>query len=100
MEDVSQRLQLGDQFLVVVDLPVEDDNNRAILVEKRLLSCGYVDDRQPAVPQRDAGFEVQPLPIGSAVGLGVVHLLKDPAVEFAPTAGIEESCYAAHVSSS
>jgi hypothetical protein len=60
MENVTQRLQFGDQLLIVVDFAVEHHANALILVVERLLAGGQVDDREPAMAQADTRFEVQP----------------------------------------
>ena len=45
------RLELLPQLAEVVDLPVEDEPQRAVLVRQRLVSrLAEVDDRQTAVP--------------------------------------------------
>ena len=50
------RLELGPQRGVVVDLAVEDDPDRPVLVGHRLVAGGReVDDRQAAMAERDAG---------------------------------------------
>ena len=41
-------------LVMVVDLAVEHDDDRAILVEDRLLASGDVDDAQAAHAERDA----------------------------------------------
>ena len=74
-------LQLGDQFLVVVDLAVEDDDDRAVFVEQRLLAGGEVDDGQPAVAEAHAGLEVQAAFVRPAVRLRLVHALQHGAVD-------------------
>ncbi len=48
-EHVAQRRQFRDQLAVVVDLAVENDDDRAVFVEQRLLACGQVDDRESLV---------------------------------------------------
>ena len=96
VEDVAQRLQLGDQLLVVVDLAVEDDDHRAVFVEQRLLAGGDVDDRQPPVAEAHAGLEVQAAFVRAAVGLRVVHALQHRAVHLARAAGVEDAGDAAH----
>jgi hypothetical protein len=64
VEDMAQRLQLGDQFLVVVDLAVEDHHHRAVFVEQRLLAGGDVDDGQAPVAEAQAGLDVQAAFVG------------------------------------
>ena len=48
---VTLRLQLGDQGVEVVDLTVEGDPDRPVLVRERLLAGGEVDDREPPVAE-------------------------------------------------
>jgi hypothetical protein len=69
VEDVAQRLQFGDQFLVVVDLAVEDHDHRAVFVEQRLLAGGDVDDGQAPVAEAQAGLDVQAAFVRAAVRL-------------------------------
>ena len=46
-EPVALRLELGAQRAKVVDLPVEDDLDGAVLALLRLMPAGNVDDREP-----------------------------------------------------
>ena len=59
---------VGAERLVVVDLAVEDDLDRAVLVADRLVAAGQVDDRQPAVDQADARLLPEAFGVGAAVG--------------------------------
>jgi hypothetical protein len=54
-EHVAQRLQLGHELEIVVDLAVVDDDDRVVLVVERLLAGRQVDDRQPPVTQSHPG---------------------------------------------
>ena len=47
------RLQLGADVGEVVDLAVEDDLDRPVLVAERLIAGREVDDAQPAVAEAD-----------------------------------------------
>jgi hypothetical protein len=95
-EAVAGGLQLGDQFLVVVDLAVEDHHHRAIFVEQRLLARGHVDDGQAAVAEPDARFDVKAAFIGTAVQLRIVHALQHGTVDRSSAAGVEETGDATH----
>jgi len=97
VEDVAQGFELGYQFLEVVDLAVEDDRHRTVLVEQRLLAGGEVDDRQPPMRERDAGLEVVAPFVRAAMVLHVVHALHEGTIEVALAAGVEEAGDAAHV---
>ena len=96
VEDVAQGLELGDEFLEVVDLAVEHHRHRAILVEQRLLAGGEVDDGKPPVRERDAGLEVIAALVRAAMMLHVVHALHQRAVEVAFATGVEKAGDAAH----
>ncbi len=48
-EPMAARFELGAQLGEVVDLAVEDDPDRAVLVGHRLIAGGEIDDAQPAV---------------------------------------------------
>src|SRR5437667_10902741 len=51
-EAVPTTLQCGSQLDVVVDLPVENDPNLAILVPHRLLAARDIKDSEPAVTEK------------------------------------------------
>ena len=60
-ELVSLRDERRAQFLEIVDLAVEDDPDRAVLVRERLMSLGQVNDAQPAMAESDAARPLSPL---------------------------------------
>jgi hypothetical protein len=67
-------LELLAQLTEVVDLAVEDEPERAVLVRHRLpRGFAQVDDREAAVAEGDRGFDVEPLGIGPAVGHRARH---------------------------
>ena len=66
-ECVAGTLELPAQLLVVVDLAVEDDADRAIFVEHRLLPAGQIDDAEAAHAERHAIRDVDALFIGPAM---------------------------------
>ena len=95
LEAVAQRLQLGAQLAVVVDLAVAHQPERAVGVAQRLVATGQVDDRQ--APHGDAAFTVDmhALVVRAAVARDVAHCRQQPrrhrlAVE------ADESVNAAH----
>jgi hypothetical protein len=96
VEDVSERLQFGDQRLVVIDLAVVDDDDRAVLVVKRLLSRGDVDDGEAPMTETDAGLDVHALAVGSPVRLRVVHALQQRTIDVPPNSSVEKAGDAAH----
>ena len=54
-EAVPARLELGADVGEVVDLAVEDDPDRAVLVGERLIAGREIDDAQAAMPEADPG---------------------------------------------
>ena len=68
------RQQFGAQVLVVVDFAVVNDDKVAVLVVHRLAAAFKVDDRKPAVAQRDLIVNKIALAVGAAVGNQVGHL--------------------------
>ena len=97
VEHVPQRLQLGDQLLVVVDFTVEDHHHGTVFIEQRLLAGGNVDNGQTPVAQSDAGLDVQAAFVRPAVQLRVVHTLQHRTADVAAATGVENSSDSAHV---
>jgi hypothetical protein len=96
VEHIAQGLQFRHQRLVVVDLAVEDDGDRPVRVEQRLLAGGDVDDRQPTVAHAEPRLDVQAAFIGSTVVLRIVHPLQHGPLGSALGAGVEEAGDSAH----
>ena len=93
---MAERLQFRNQFLVVVDLAIENDAHRTIFVVQRLLAGGEIDDRKAAMSEADTRLHVRPSFVRPAVELRLVHALQNRAVNFAPAAGVKDSGDAAH----
>ncbi|KFB73971.1 MAG: hypothetical protein AW09_000756 [Candidatus Accumulibacter phosphatis] len=96
VENMSECQQFGDQFLVVVDLPVEHHANALVFVVERLLTSRQVDDREPPVPQAKAWFDMQSTLIRATMVLRLVHPHEHGAIDVTPAPSIENSGYAAH----
>ncbi len=75
---VPQRLQLGNELLIVIDLAVEYDDDGLVLVVERLMSGGEIDDGQSPVAERHAGLEVLAEVVRPAMRLRVVHAPQEP----------------------
>ena len=90
LEDVALGLQLGAQIHKVIDLAVENADNRAILIVHGLLACSQVNDAQAAEAQCNGGAgilaaDVIPLHIGTAVNDAVGHFVQDGLALFTQT---------------
>ena len=58
---------------VVVDLAVEDDPDRAVFVDERLMAGRQIDDAQPAVAERRLIVHEQPGIVRPAMRDDVAH---------------------------
>jgi len=85
-EGVAARHELGAQLAVVVDLAVEDDRHRSILVEDRLPSPREVDDAESPHPQADPPLDVEPLRVGAAVDYSLAHAVEQLGLDRADIA--------------
>ena len=90
-EDMALGLKLGPQGLEVVNLAIEDDAHLAVGRKEWLLAGGQVDDRQAPMPQGKAGFQMDVVFIGAAVGLYVVDATRQIGVERAHTAQVKKA---------
>ncbi|OHB66343.1 MAG: hypothetical protein A2V70_10120 [Planctomycetes bacterium RBG_13_63_9] len=72
-EPVALGLKLPAKLLEVVDLPVEDDLDRPILVAHGLVAAIDINNRQPPVRQPNARRREEPLGVRPAMGNGVGH---------------------------
>src|SRR5690348_12451005 len=88
--------QEAAQFRVVINFSVQQDPDRSVLVGKRLMAAGYVNDAQPAVSQTDIGGHIHPGVVRTAVSQGVVHTLDQFAGDWFRAASINDAANAAH----
>ena len=81
-EDAATPTQLGPQILKVVDLAIEDNDQRTSLIDHWLISGGEIDDRQPQMGQPNPRIGPEPIAIRSTMGHDTTHgtqrLLIDP----------------------
>ena len=77
---VARALQALAQLAVVVDLAVEDDRDRAVLVEDRLVAGGEVDHAQALDPEPHPGVDVDSARVRAAVLERGAHALQSRRV--------------------
>ena len=77
---VAGALELAAQLLVVVDLAVLDDGDRAVLVRERLVARLEVDDREPARGEADVAVDERAVGVGAAVDERRAHLVQTARV--------------------
>ena len=80
-EAMTGRLELSPQLPVVVDLPVLDDVDGAVLVRDRLVAALEVDDREPAGREADTALDERPVGVGAAVDKRGAHLREPRGVD-------------------
>ena len=67
-EAVTSSLQCLAQLAEVVDLAIEDEPHRAVLIGQRLMTCfAQIDDAQPPMAQGDTLAQVMTLVVWSAM---------------------------------
>ena len=64
---MAVRVELRSHLGEVVDLAVEDDPDRAVLVAERLIAGRQIDDAEPPVAEADAGADVEAVRVGAAM---------------------------------
>ena len=79
-EGVAGLDKLFAKRLIVVDLTVEGDDQRTVLVINRLLAATQIDDAQSAVPQRRMLVDVMPLAVRSTMRDDIGHALEHRAL--------------------
>src|SRR5262249_17012602 len=84
-EAMPMPLQTPAQLREVVDLPVLDHVDRAVLVGKGLLSGLEIDDAQSSSPERDLVIDVEPSSAWPSVTHGVRHATERAAGLFGPS---------------
>src|SRR4029077_11223441 len=88
--------QLSLQGPVIVDLSVEHDLLRAILVGDRLLPPCKIDDAQPAHPEAHGTRGVHAFIVGAAVADGRAHGPDHPRIHGPRGVAVDDSYDAAH----
>src|SRR5262245_47867500 len=84
-EAMPMPLQMSAQLREVVDLPVLDHVDGAVLVGEGLLSGLEIDDAQSSSPERDLVIDVEPLVVWPSVKQRVRHATERAAGLFGPS---------------
>ena len=93
---MAVRLQLAAEVRIVVDLAVEDDLDRTVLVPDRLIARLQVDDAQAPHRQANGTVGEEALAIGAAVGERVAHGLEGRAGGWGSAIELEDADDSAH----
>src|SRR5436305_14348556 len=86
--------ELMPQLAVVVDLAVEDNDDRRILVEDRLIACLEIDHAQTLDSEADSLVDMDASRVGSAMLHGRAHLSDQTAINLASLRSFDD--YSAH----
>ncbi len=96
--DVALGLELAAQLGVVVDLAVEGDPDRAVLVGHGLAALrAEVDDRQPGLAQADRTVRPDAAAVRPAVAQGAVHAGDQGGIGRPARVAVQNAVNAAHV---
>ena len=95
-EHVAQRFQLRAQFSEIVNLAVEHDGDRAVLVEHRLMPARDVDHRKAAMAEPDMRLDMKPVPIRAAMRQCGGHAPQQRRVNRGTAGRVENAGQAAH----
>src|ERR1019366_9172541 len=88
--------QIFPQLWEVVDLPVEDDPNRLVLVVDGLVTPRQVNDAETPHPQPHGTLRINPLIIRPAVNYRLAHLMNHPSANVSARCGPNNACDSAH----
>ena len=97
LEDVALGDELALEIEEVVDLAVEDDPDRSVLVGHRLRAGRReIDDRQAPVAEAERAFQVDAAAVGTAMRDHLGHAGEELAVGWLRRISIQEAADAAH----
>ena len=99
-ETVAATLQFNSQFLIVVDLPVEDDANASLCIEHRLMTSGQIDNGKPPKSQSDWPGDKVTLIVRSSVSDSIGHTPNHCWLDRLVARKIKLTANAAHIISS
>src|SRR5260370_518199 len=80
-EAMSPVRQLRRERLEIVDLAIERDGDRVVLVEQGLLAAGNIDDGEPAMAESDAGRQMKAAAVGTTMGDAVGHAAEQTGID-------------------
>ena len=95
-EPVAALEQFFAQLGVFVELAFEGDPDVARFVGQRLPAAGDVDDREPAIAERDARLDVDVFVVGTAMRDRGRHAQQSIRRKMPPAGQIDCSCNATH----
>src|SRR5258708_1261571 len=95
-EAVAERLQFGAHAFEVVDFAIEDDADRSVCAEHRLIAGHQIDDRQAPVTKSYAGRKEESFPVRSAMRDRVGHCLNETAIRRTFASCVKPAGYSTH----
>ncbi len=72
-ELVAARDQAGAQFLIIVDLAIEDDPHGTVLIRDGLVAGREIDNAQPAHADTAAAIDIHAFVVGTTMANLVAH---------------------------
>src|ERR1700694_5423203 len=84
VEAMAAGAQALSELRKVVDLAVEHDPGRLVLVVNRLVAAGHVDDAEPPHAEADATLQPDALVIRTPMGDRLAHPVQQSVVRWRP----------------
>ncbi len=82
--------------MIVIDLTIEDNQDALILVEDRLLTAGYINDRQATHAQCNSIFDPDSLIVWPAMANYLAHMIYELLRASVTALQIDKTSYSAH----
>ena len=95
-ELVAASDEIASEIGVVVDLAIENDNDRSVFIKDRLLSAAEVDDAQPSMAEADVVLDKITVIIRTAMRLSRCHALDEAALDGFSRVEVDDPANPAH----
>src|SRR5262249_17221651 len=92
--------ELSTQFTVVVELPVEDNLDRAIFIAERLSAAGQIDNGKTPMNKSNSGLPPVAFTVRTTMGNRITHALQIYRIHGPLSIEIHDSCNSTHIKSS
>jgi hypothetical protein len=95
---MSTQLQGCTQFLIVIDFPIENDEDTVVFIKDGLMASCQIDNGKSAHAQGDSISHPRALIVGSAMPNHLAHLIDQLLRPIVVVVFIDKSSYSAHES--
>ena len=78
---MAARFDQASEFAVIVNFAVQNDGDRTVFVENRLMASGHVNDRKPPMAESDSSGDVKTFVVRPAMSKRAGHSPQDGFVD-------------------